>query len=337
MIIDWWSCRIQIEHTRIDGGRLLKLGPGGVLEWESVQGDTLEHASHDARVLVRTIDADGIDGPGRELYISGSPLKWLQGHNVTGSDEHAALFLAWSRDLLARLGLVASDQQLLAAVVTRCDVTESWELPTRADVLAWIRAAEQAATIRQRGRGVLRGDTLYFGKQSRRWSLKIYSKVQELQAHKPSCLCIGTPQHVVAYAERLLRIELVLRSLELRKLGIMSVADMSAKAETVYRAKLAHLHLGDQRVLARTRARAADTLKPRHRLALDSWAAGVDLEGTLPRASYYRLRRELLELVGVDLRACPVQAGSVVPLLRPLEATPAASRPDLCYLPRVAA
>ncbi|WP_261382156.1 phage/plasmid replication protein, II/X family, partial [Xanthomonas vasicola] len=48
--------------------------------------------------------------------------------------------------------------------LTRVDVTESFHLESRAQVLEWLRAAEQTAHLSHRGRGQLvKSSTLYFG------------------------------------------------------------------------------------------------------------------------------------------------------------------------------
>ena len=50
-------------------------------------------------------------------------------------------------------------------------------LKNRTEVLAWIRSAGEKMSMPYRGKGVFSGDTLYWGKGSKYFYLKCYSKV----------------------------------------------------------------------------------------------------------------------------------------------------------------
>lgn len=96
----------------------------------------------------------------------------------------------------------------------RVDCTAMWELPRRADVRAWLRAAEFQSKSRH-GRPIMTGGTLYFGKHSRRWSVKFYAKGDELEAkvkgHKlPDEILLR--DKLMEWADNKLRGELTLRS-----------------------------------------------------------------------------------------------------------------------------
>ena len=68
--------------------------------------------------------------------------------------------------------------------VSRVDINETWFLKDRNEVLAWLRAAGQKMHLKHRGAGQFKGDTLYWGKGSRRWFLKCYSKGDEIDGKK---------------------------------------------------------------------------------------------------------------------------------------------------------
>ena len=72
--------------------------------------------------------------------------------------------------------------KMVIILLSRVDVNESWHLDNSRDVLAWIRAVGSTAYMKHRGAGQFSGDTAYFGKNSRRWSLKCYSKGNEISA-----------------------------------------------------------------------------------------------------------------------------------------------------------
>ncbi|MCT7418396.1 phage/plasmid replication protein, II/X family [Pseudomonas aeruginosa] len=63
--------------------------------------------------------------------------------------------------------------------VTRVDYNRMFELPSRADVRAWLRAGEFKCKSRH-GRPVNNRGTLTFGKGSSHWSIVCYCKADEI-------------------------------------------------------------------------------------------------------------------------------------------------------------
>jgi II/X family phage/plasmid replication protein len=123
--------------------------------------------------------------------------------------------------LCRALGLSPSLQEVRAVKrgdypLSMVDINQSYELPTRQDVLAWIRAAEFKSRTRH-GRPQMKGGTLYWGKTSQRWALKVYSKGEEIEASKhqlPDDL-LSTP--IPAWADNKLRLELRIKKKQLTK------------------------------------------------------------------------------------------------------------------------
>ena len=66
-----------------------------------------------------------------------------------------------------------------------------------------------------------------------------------------------------------------------------------------------------------------NSLPQRLRSTYILWNAGEDLRDTLPKATFYRHRRELNELgIDINLRKDVIDRSNVVPLVRVLEAAP---------------
>lgn len=326
-MIDWLSCRIELPHTTIRGGFVMKIDPDGAVEWESPAWLDVV-GSHDQNLRLRTA------GPGR-LDLSGNPVKWLQGHNVFGSgDLHGLLVATLSK--LVRLGILppgldARTLGILAgrATVSRIDVTGMYELPSLAAVRSWLKAAESSAYLRHRGRGTLtREGTLYFGKGSRRSMLKIYCKGDELAAHKlPEKLPYR--EAVETWAQNKLRVELQLRSLALKDRNLDTVAAWGDNDPSmVLNEYLSGLDLTAQMPLT---APELEKIPSHLRSSYQHWFTGVDLRTILSRRTWYRHRRELLAF-GVDIAVRrPVEQPKAVPQLRTvLEARPV-SVPDWAY------
>lgn len=329
-MIDWVSFVAPCHHAeRVHGGLVASIRPDGSVEWQTYRRTSVR-GSHDASVTVRTHD-----GEKRYIEVSGNPVKWFQGHNLWGSDDLPGLVLDLLDALVARddLGLQPSESDRMlwrsgGIKLTRVDVTESFHLPSRADVLAWLRAAEQTAHLSHRGRGQLvKGSTLYFGKHSRRWSLKLYSKGQELEAKDHRQDVVMELPHAVAWADRALRAELTLRSMELKRRGLDMVSawrHLDAEAGEVP-AQLLRPVLGAMTMTTTTTLPAAvlESLFPAQRTAYLSWVAGHDLRAVMPVRSFYRLRSKLLPH-GIDIATVQGREPSnVVPMMRILEAVPA--------------
>lgn len=330
-MIDWISVCAPLPHAEpIGGGRVISLDPHGTVQWQCVKRLSITGSFSSAitvRTAIHTLDRCS------HVIVEGNPVKWLQGHNLWGTDDLPALFVAMMDAVASALRIPVDDATRAAwlagdAQLTRVDVTSSFHLDNRAQVLAWIRSAEQTAHLSHRGRGQLtKGSTLYFGKTSRRWSLKLYSKGQEIEAKGHGQDAILDLPHARAWADRTLRAELTLRSLELKRRGLGTVtAWLPLDGVTFDPSVLLRDVLGGMTMttIDTLSADLLDTLRPAVRTAVLAWESGHDLRATLSRATFYRYRAELLPL-GIDIATLRPREGAsnVVPLHRTLEARPA--------------
>lgn len=332
-MIDWLTFIAPCEHREpIDGGRVMSLRASGEVEWMSARRREVR-GSFDSALHVRT--ASHMPERCGYIEVSGNPVKFFQGHNLWGSDDVPGLVLATLRYLLSvpELGLLPSETDELlwrsgGIKLSRVDVTDTLHLASRADVLAWLRAAEQTAHLSHRGRGQLvKGSTLYFGKHSRRWSLKLYSKGQEIEAKAHGQEAVMNLPSARAWADRALRAELVLRGMELKRRGLGMVSDwhqfdgVDCAGVT---AQLLRPVLGSMTMTTTATLPAAvlDAMRPVLRMAFHAWKSGVDLRHTLPRSTFYKCRGELLQH-GIDIATVQASDSNVVPLVRVLEAVPA--------------
>ena len=329
-MIDWLSVVAPLPHpVAISAGHVLSIGSGGDIEWQATKRRAVE-GSYSTRLQARTCThtADRCT----HVEISGNPVKFFQGHNLWGTDDLPSLAVAMLQAVAAALGVEVPDETLADWLagnvqVTRVDVTESFHLENRAQVLAGLRAAEQTAHLSHRGRGQLvKGTTLYFGKNSRRWSLKVYAKGQEIEAKGHGQDSILDLPHARAWADKTLRAELTLRSMELKRLGLGTVtAWLPSDGVPFAVPALLHERLGGMTMTTKSHlsAEVLDTLRPALRTAVVAWEAGADLRSMLTRPTFYRYRAELLPH-GIDIATLqPREAQSnVVPLHRVLEAKP---------------
>lgn len=332
-MIDWLSMVVPCAHVQpISGGHVLSIKPGGEVDWQCVKRTTVA-GSYSSGLQVRT--ANHTQQRCSHLEISGNPVKFFQGHNLWGTDDVHALSVATVEAIASLLGLTPTDDDRAAWLsgeiqLTRVDVTQSFHLPHRAAVLAWLRAAEQTAHLSHRGRGQLvKGSTLYFGKNSRRWSLKLYSKGQEITKKGHGQDAILSLPSAVAWADKTLRAELTLRSMELKRQGLDFVSGWMGDVPSAVTAELLRDRFGGMTMTttAHLSAEVLGSLRPALRVAYQAWESGSDLRAVLPHRTFYKYRSELLPH-GVDIATLvPREVSNVVPLFKVLEAVPV-SVPD---------
>lgn len=332
-MIDWVTFIAPLDHDMSDrgpfyAGEVLSTqpdptSPDGVgLEWGILKRKKFP-SSWDTVIQVKSCT----DETGRpSLWVSGNPSKWFQGHNVFGSDDLPGLVLEMLHRICASVGVEPSANNLAewsahAVKLTRVDITYSFQLGTVGRVRAALRALDQTANLKHRGRGHYRGDSLTFGEKSRRWSLTLYAKGPELKIHKlPFCL---VETSIPALADGLLRAECRLLSMELvaEQLDRLSSWGDNTPAESHFRYMMA-LQIADSSMID---APTFDGLSGRLQLAYQSWKAGHDLRATLSRPTFYRYRSELLPF-GVDIAVKQARSESeqsnVVPLRTVLHAQP---------------
>ncbi len=269
-----------------------------------------------------------------ELEISGNPVKWLQGHNLYGTSDPLALLWAVLKRLeqlpgvfpcsLPAMGLYGP-RSLAQTILTRVDCTAMMLLPTLGDVRSFIRAAHATGYLAHRGRGVMREGTLVYGdaagKSFARWQIVLYSKGDEIGAHRlPDFMMVD--EEVKQWTDRCLRIEVRLGRLELEKQGLRRLIGWdSERAMTMWTEKTSRIDFNE----GGATAAILEELPRKLRVVYLAWTTGEDVRNMLPRRTFYRYRLQLLELAHVDIAIPPakIPTAQIIPFRRVLEAIPA--------------
>lgn len=325
-MIDWVTAIIPCHHSqKIYGGRVASVTPDGEIEWQ-VEKKQQVPGSYEANLSVKSIDPT-------KIYFDGNPAKWLQGHNLFGSDDLIGMVEAVMLKLIPILSLSPSCGDINAwrsgfYELKRVDCTAMWELPRRADVRAWLRAAEFQSKSRH-GRPVTRGGTLYFGQHSRRWSVKFYSKGDELDAsgkgHKLP-LEIDDRDNLKLWADNKLRGELTLRSIQLKEKGLDVARNWTLS--TPIDLLMAHIESLDMAEQFSLTPAILEELPGRLVAVYKLWKDGEDLRGMYPKATFYRYRAEFLKH-GIDIAIRqPSKPDNVIPLIRVLRPEAIAQVPE---------
>lgn len=332
-MIDWVTGFPPCAHTNfITGGMVLCVNPDETIAWSTEKALSVT-GSYDNRIQIRTHQCS--NGKPSHLSISGNPVKFLQGHNIFGSDDLIYLVFKLFERLVSikELGLCPTDFDwaLIRSgkyIVSRVDINQSYHLANHIQVSSWIKAAANSSRLRHRGRGQFSGDTLYYGKSSRRWALKCYSKYLEIMAkgHKlPPELMI--PQ-LLDWADKSLRIEAVMRSMELKKRGLdFASAWTPETARLLLQEFIGLLEMTESFSLP---DEVVESLPAKLRPAYNLWIRGVDMHTQYSRPTFYRHRAALLKY-GIDIAITQESLKSnVVPLIQILRAVPA-EIPDWAY------
>jgi len=326
-MIDWVAALLELHHVPVRSGAVVCVEADGTVAWESPRKMHVR-GSHDATIHIRSVGGDG-KGCATHLYIDGNPSKWLQGHNLVGSDDLVALVFDVFQRLCALVGLEPTDlerQKVRAGQyrVTRVDYNRMFELPSRADVRAWLRAGEFKCKSRH-GRPVHNRGTLTFGKGSSHWSVVCYCKADELTAGGSHKLPDEINQHpeIHRWIDNKLRVELRLRSKKLKALNLEIANTLTpAVLWKLYRDFIGELDMSEQIELNSEQLLSLPN-KVRGTYAL--WKQGFDLKDMMPNGTYYR-HREVLMSFGIDIniRCDRRDDSNVIPMIRILEAKPAA-------------
>lgn len=323
-MIDWLTCRIPVSlPAPIAGGWTVKLDRDGSERTRTPHRMPVE-GSFSSSLTIRAPSTT-------ELEISGNLTKWLQGHNLYGTDDPRALLWAALQRLepflggnLAAIGL-AGPSALSGTIITRIDCTAMLQLDTPGDVLSWLRSAYATGSAKRRGRGVMKEGTLVYGdatgKNFARWQLVIYSKGQEIVSNPLPAMMMQDAE-VLEWTNRSLRVEVRLGRLELEKRGLRTLSGWSsATSGMMWSEKVATLTFND--------TVACDTVDieslPEYlRGTYAQWKLGHDLRKTMTKAKFYRHRALILGLLDVDVAVppAPTSTASVVPIKRTLEARP---------------
>lgn len=325
-MIDWLTIDFPPLSNAINDGMVVFYHANGDVDY-GVDKFLSYQGSHDSSCQIR--------GTSSELTLRGNPAKFLQGHNLFGTSDFSSLLRSW---LLALRPFLGFDDLWFYRVmrgefkVKRIDITYNYRLKDRGDVIAWINAVKQVGSSKRQHVSPEKGDTVYFGKGSKRSLVKFYDKEGELMAHPVSG---SLHPHEVAllsdYARGLLRCEVQLRTMSLKdEFKLVKGRDFLKLGEKelrgVFMKKLGAIRLPDT---TQVRDDMVQELIPRHKGPYMLWQEGHVLRECYARATAFRYRKEFLEMYGVDIfLPFPdkeiAKTARVIPLLRPLEAIPEA-------------
>jgi II/X family phage/plasmid replication protein len=298
VMIDWVGAKgLRLTSDRFfNDGYVTKVDADGVVRWRVPTRQVVE-SSWSTNIT--------ISGGGGFVDISGNPSKFLQGHNVFGSADPKRLVVLTMEKLCSLLGVEPTSLDRLswekgAYDFHRLDITGMIDCGTSQRVRKLLDVLGQTSRTKHQA-PVVRSGTVIYGTRDRRQKLVLYNKGEELKKHPPSAKLAPEwhqPLHVAA--EGKLRAELRLGSKwfhenrEFRRARWWD-ADLAA---TLLDERLADVEVSDTMRLADD---AVLNLPPKLVPIYHAWRAGCDLQTVYARRTFYRYRRQLLDLAGIDI------------------------------------
>lgn len=305
----------------VDAGVVWRTDEDGAVRWRTVVAAKHE-GSFDTHLSVKC--------DGSRVTLSGNLSRFGRPDNLFGFGLNACLRIC--DRVLATYGLPPFTAGYRIERVSRGHVKTEWTGAriSRLDLTANFEAgsAEAAHLVmqylgtqhngRKKGQAYGDGETVDWGRGSRRQYWKVYVKHLELRRHAS---VEGYDDKVAAHCERvgLLRLEGTIRSNALTDLGCAFLGDYEAGWSM---GQLVNLFQENAGVMTRAE-RSTDDLDelPRHlRATARDYLAGMDVRSTLSRPTFYRHRRELLTY-GLDIAMRNVSPFQ--PRVRVVELTPA--------------
>lgn len=325
-MIDWVDAILPYPHAdRICGGWLWKIERDGTFK-PPMPVKNIQRGSFDTTLVIQSSNrSEGLD----YLFVSASP-KFLQGHNLFGVDSPVLLAA-----LLARVGLEMMGVKVDPFTFNRwlsgdgvqffrIDVTYMLDVGSEQNSSLWMDAVAEKSVMKYRGRGEQDKGTVYFGRNSKTWALKLYRKFVEINSRsKRHRLRDDLPmrEELLEYARGTVRAELVFHSMELKRLGLNDgrAWRQASTAFNLWSHYLGRLQMNGNVSL---RDSQVDSLPRSVRSTYLLWRQNRDVQNILSRATFYRHRSVLLKH-GIDIMTRPAgRSSSVVPIIRVLEARP---------------
>ena len=335
-MIDWVTGKFCITHNP----EVLRSGQS--IRTKIVDGvETIEYdianrlsvkGSHDATITIRSHTDNTVE-------ISGNPAKFLQGHNVFGTNDLKYLVAKMIDKLcmIDELELKPTDveyENIQQGIyhLSRVDVNEHFAFPSAQVARAWLRAAGNSANMKFRGAGLFKEGTLYF--EGKRYIPKIYFKYDEInskdKSHRLPDELLQIPE-LIEYAEKSLRFEIKILSTQLKDWMLHLGCNWDADTATmlINDQFISKLQLSANMPIENE---VIESLPKNLRLTYTAWVNGEDLRQVLSRPTFYRYRTRLLEY-GIDIsivKDIEKEQSNVVPMIRYLEAVPMGI-PDWAY------
>ena len=320
VMIDWISCVIPLAHEPIPTGRIMSVDVDGEIEFAKPKPKLFE-GSYESKIVLRSQGVLDQKYRNTQLFLSGNPSKFLQGHNVFGIDDLRYLLLGVFRKLSKTNQFNFDLFQLYGAIdsatVSRIDLTDSIRFQNRQQCRAYIHQLSSIAHTKN-SRPSQDNWTLHFQPKSKRWNAVIYTKGDEV-SRRTFPESFKHKDFIINEADSLVRVEIRLKTLDLKRLDSRYVYQLTPKLiQDLYQKYIGRLKMSETIELTDEQLKS---LTPSYQSTYMKWKAGIDIQGDMTTSTYYRHRSKLLK-IGVDISVPykSISTAEILPLKRVLKA-----------------
>ncbi len=234
---------------------------------------------------------------GALIEVSGNFVKFMQGHNIFGTNDLQGLCRDVLLELTKRLGITLTQSDLNDVIqgnykVQCVDIAGNYRLKSHDEVPKVIRGIEMHA--RDLGEDVSNygRETVYFNQHNKNKALKFYDKSAELSKH-PLPMDLPERERLLEYSKNLVRAELTLGAAELKRNSLNMGHRWTVKiARQLLCDAVASSAVGGKikRILLPTEY---DELPNAYRLTYRLWVHGDDIRSLFDIQKFRRHRRAL--------------------------------------------
>ncbi len=295
-MIDYLEISIQCKHMAI--GNILR----------NIDEKTGEIRDYRKEFLVKNKFQNSLrvksNFNGQEFKIKGNFVKFLQGHNIFGSNDLVGICHEVVKVVLGKLDVPITDIELNKIKhgefsIHMVDI--AWNYRQDPELIPKI-IHEVGSMWRSRDNDASNygSNSVYLKQDKKSFAFKIYNKKVEL-AHKPLPLSLPNRERLLKYSTGLLRSELRLRSMALRKLRLSRGTDWSQnKVSELIDLALKQAEFNGS-IYRRLIPDNVMKLKPRLRQAYVLWEEGHNLSTLYDQQVLRRIGKAFME-IGVDIR-----------------------------------
>lgn len=256
--------------------------------------------SFDTSVRIRPVDA--------HIEVSGNPSKFLQGHNLFGSDDIPKTTVKFLRTIEEKMEMRLFPAHILPnATLHEIHLAQMVDMESPKNKTEFLRQLGHLAKTRHKAQSYFDGETVYFGKgmgkgsgESRLYFWRFYDKYLEAKKRKTSKAVLDNWD-----VTNHLRAEVVIKSMYLRQYDLHHVNKW--KPETVpflYKEMLNKIKLSTGNIMETITAPVG--MDPRHKRSIwYPWVAGETLQASMTRPTFYRWKSLFLERYGIDISRPP--------------------------------
>ena len=303
-MVDWITAQTEIGYNFLprpkwfDSGVVEKIDPRGLITKLRSDRYSIDGSYSGALTFVSR--------EGTDFWLECNPTKFFQGHNLFGTDDAVGLFFE-AGNVFRQRGVAHFPSPATFNAwdfspprFTRVDLTRSYRFPNRLEANAYLRNVV-ASSRSKHGSSSIDSGTAYFQKHSTHWSMKVYSKHDEINSrrkgHKLQGFSNSENRSLHEWAEGVLRFELTLRSPELNRLHYPYKSPSNYEIFSDYYNRITW----NGNAMTNNAQYDLSLLTTTEKFALVTWRNGEDVRVHLPKTTFYRTRKSLMEIFNIDI------------------------------------